>query len=141
MAMGRNLGGFAQDGDVDIADAATLRAHEPHGFAHEEVGGRPLPAWVGVGEVLADVARADGAEQRIGQCVQRHIGVGMAFERMRVGEPHAAQPEVVARGEAMDVEALACAHIWGDAGIFGHGQVLSGGKFAVGLGARDQRHR
>ena len=138
---GAILGRFAQDGDVDIADAAALRAHEPQGLAQEEVRGRTLPAWIGIGKVLADVAGADGPEQRIGQRVQRHVGVGVTFQRVGVGELHPAQPEVVAGCEAVDVEALPRAHVRGDAGPLGHGQVLRGGELAVRLGAHDQRHR
>ena len=61
--------------------------------------------------MLADVAVADGAEQRVGQGMQGDIGVGVPLEAMRVRDPHAAQPDVIAGNEAVHVEALAGADI------------------------------
>ena len=89
------------------------RARAPGAAAsrEEEVRRRAFPARIGVGEMLADVAVADGAEQRVGQRVQRHVGVGMAFERVRVGDSDAAQPDMVAGDQAMHVEALPGAHV------------------------------
>ena len=59
-----------------------------------------FPARIGVGEMLADVACADGAQQSVGQRVQRDVGVGVAFQRVGVGDSDAAQPDVVARRPA-----------------------------------------
>jgi hypothetical protein len=36
--------------------------------------------------MLADVACADGAQQSVRQRVQGHVGVGVAFQRVRVGD-------------------------------------------------------
>ncbi len=66
----------------------------------------------------------------------------MAFERKGVGDFDAAQPDMVAGGEAMHVEALPRAHVGlGCAGALGHGQVLRGRQLAVGLAPLHQGHR
>ena len=54
---------------------------------------------------------ADGAEQRVRQGVQGHVGVGVALQRMRVGNADAAQPDVVAGHEPVHVEALSRTHV------------------------------
>jgi hypothetical protein len=84
--------------------------------------------------MLADVAVADGAQQRIGERVQGDVGVRVAFQRVRVGDFQAAQPDVVAGNEAVHVEALARAHI-ADVGecLRSHGEVLRGGERLASL--------
>ena len=68
------------------------------------IGARP--ARVGRREMAADVARAEAAEQRVGDRMQADVGIGMADQPQRLRQPHAAQHEAVARCQAMDVEAL-----------------------------------
>ena len=48
-------------------------------------------------------------EHRVGQRVQADIGVGMADQALVVRHLDAAEPDMIARAEAMDVEALAAA--------------------------------
>ena len=111
VAVRRDLGRLAQEGHVDVGDGAAARAHAPGRVGQEQVRGRALPARIGVGEMLADVAVADGAEQRIGERVQADVGVGVALQRVGVRNPDAAQPDVIAWREAVHVEALAGAHV------------------------------
>ncbi len=40
--------------------------------------------------MLADVAVADGAQQRVGERMQPDVGIGVAFEAVRMGDLHAA---------------------------------------------------
>ena len=62
-------------------------------------------------EVLADIAVADGAEQGVGECMQADVGIRVALQAMRVGDLHAAQPHMIAGGEAVHVEAGAVARL------------------------------
>lgn len=55
--------------------------------------------------MLSDVAIANGAEQCVSQCVQNDVGIGMAFELVRMRNFHATEPDVVAVRETMNVEA------------------------------------
>ena len=57
----------------------------------------------------ADIAQGGGAQQRVGQRMQRHVGVGMPLQRAIVRQLEAAQPDAVAarRGESVHVETLA----------------------------------
>ena len=81
------------------------------GVGQEHVRSCTLPARIRVREVLADVAVADGAQQGIGERMQPDIGVGVPFEAVGMRDLDAAQPDVVARREAMHIEALTGAHI------------------------------
>ena len=55
----------------------------------------------------ADVAVAERAVKRVGERVQADVGVGMASEAVVVRDAHAAEPDVIAGREGVDVEALA----------------------------------
>ena len=82
------------------------------------------------------------AEQGVGEGMQGHIGVGMAFQAVRVRDGKAAQPDMICRTEAMDVKAQAGANLGQRCtGSVGHGQILSRREFAILLAPRHQRHR
>ena len=55
--------------------------------------------------MAADIARAERAEERVGEGVEADVGIGMADQAEPVGQPHAEQHEALARGQPMDVEA------------------------------------
>jgi hypothetical protein len=69
--------------------------------------------------------------------VKADIGVGMADEAMRVLDLNAAQPDMIAPAEAVDVEALSGAYgaCVGEQG-FGHRKILWRGEFEVQARAR-----
>ena len=145
VAVGGDLGGLAQDGDVDVGDAPAARAH------------RAQPRPPGTGASAAPFQRADRCRESAGRCRRRRWR--RAAHRSARAAPtsasewpssacvwgmlHAAQPDVVAGREAMHVEALCrCATRRRRCGqLVGHGQVLRGGELDVALAARDQRHR
>ena len=68
------------------ASSATTAAQQ-----RERVGA--APALVGVGEVLADVAEARGAEQRVDHGVREHVGVGVPVEAALVLDLDAAEDQ------------------------------------------------
>ena len=72
----------------------------------------PLPDRVGVGEVPAEVAEADGAQHGVGQRVADGVGVAVAAQAAGALDHDAAEHERAVRvlGEAVDVDALADAH-------------------------------
>ena len=102
---------LAQERHVDIRDAPAEGGNAICGVGEEDTRCRAAPGGLARREVLADVAVADGAEQRVGECMQPDIGVGMPLEAMGVGDLHAAQPHVVAFGKAVHVEAGAVARL------------------------------
>ena len=104
----------------------------------------------------ADIAVRDGAEQGVGQGVQRHVAVRMG-EHAAIGRDlHPAQPDMVAGGEGVHVEAGAEAgHVGGHGAGSRRWQVGGGGRegavrldqvgglgdLAVGDVAREHHHR
>ncbi len=84
-------------------DRAALGPHQAGGMIEEFPRRRAAPAFVRGRKMLADIALADGAQDGIGQRVQAGIGIGMAFQRMIVRDLHAAEPDMIARHEAVDV--------------------------------------
>ena len=58
-----------------------------------------------------DVALGQRAIERVGERMQRHVGVRMTLERRGMGDANAAQPYMVAGGKSMDVETLTDPHL------------------------------
>ena len=86
-------------------------AHEKCGVAQELVGRGAPPLRVARRKMLADIAGADCAQQRVGQGVKTDIGVRMADKALVVCDPDAANHHMVARSESVRVETLADPHI------------------------------
>ena len=63
------------------------------------------------GKVHADIAQRGRPQQRIGDGVGKHIGVGMALQSEFGGNDDAAQNQRPAARDAMNVPALACAEV------------------------------
>src|SRR6476659_6941807 len=103
VAMRPDFGPFADDGDIDMIDDAAPGRHQGRGVVEELPGRRAAPTLIGWREMLADIAFADTAEQRIGDGMQSDIGVGMTFQAVTVREFDAAQPDVIAILELVNV--------------------------------------
>ena len=82
---------LADQRDVDMAMHAALRcAPAIRRMRQEHMRRRAAPAFVRGRKMLADIAGAERAQDRVGQRVQSDIGVGMAFEAASCGTftPH-----------------------------------------------------
>src|SRR5690242_3766008 len=92
--------------------------------------------------MLADIAGAERAQDRIGERVKADIGIGMADEAALMREPDAAEPEMIAGAESVDVEALAGADIAlaRQQQTFRLRQILRRRHLEIGLAAFDQAH-
>src|SRR5829696_6953343 len=106
VAEGRKLRLLARDGGVHVRrrDSRTVqhRAHRSQQF--DRVG--VAPALVGVREVLADVAHAGRAEQRVDHRVGEHVRVRVAGEAaLRLRDLHAAEHQAAARLQPVRVPA------------------------------------
>ena len=82
---------------------------------------------LGVGEHLADVAKAGGAEDRVGERMADDVGVAVADAAHRRGDQHAAEDDAVTGREAVRIVADADAD-------GGHGAHAAAGA-GVGAGA------
>src|SRR5690606_23578941 len=76
----RDFRRLAHDGEVEIDNPAPALANEARGMLEEDPGSGVLPAWVGGRKEGADIAFAEGAVDRIGERMERGVGVGMALE-------------------------------------------------------------
>ena len=93
------------------ASDAASRANAFGRVGEEDRGIRAAPARVGGREMRADVALAERAVDRVGERVQRDVGVRMALELLVVRDEHAPEPDAVAGREGVNVEALADADL------------------------------
>ena len=107
LAVRPDLRRFADERRVEIDDGAASRPHPLRRVGEKDLRRRALPLRIGRREVLADVALGEGAIERVGERVERDVGVGMAAEPRDVGDANAAEPHGVAGREGVDVEALA----------------------------------
>ena len=96
---------LADQRDVDVLDAPARGRHEVTGVSQENrrIGARP--ARLARREMAADVAGANGAEQRVGQRVQPDVGIRMAEQAQRAGDAHAEQDDTFAGRQPVHVEA------------------------------------
>ena len=77
--------------------ADLVEQHDGGAFGH---------VWVGVGEEPADIAAAEGSEQRICHGMRQHIGVGVAEQPQGMRDIHPADNELAALDQLMHVVAL-----------------------------------
>src|SRR5260370_22087355 len=125
-----------------MGDAAAGGNDELGGMAEEAVRGRAAPARIGGREMHADIAGADCAEYRVGEGVETDIGVGMSDQTVAVRHRDAAQPELVAGPEGVDVEALTGADVAAPRGEqpFGAREIVRRRHLEIILAALDQRY-
>jgi hypothetical protein len=102
-----DLGSLEHDGRVDVDGLEPFRGHQRHHLAQQLDGIRVVPALVGVGEVVADVAEPRRAAQRGHDRVREDVGVGVTVEAAVVRNLHPAEDEPAARREAVRVVAVA----------------------------------
>ena len=86
---------------------APLRAQQLGGMGEEEGRVRAFPARVGRREMLADVAEAGRAEQRVGDGMEDDVGIAVAGEAAAVRDCDAAEHDRPFAGEGVNVEAHA----------------------------------
>ena len=60
------------------------------GIGEKDVGGSAFPLWIAGREMVADIAGADGAEQRVGERMEPGVGVAMADQAVAMGDLDAA---------------------------------------------------
>ena len=93
--------GLCDDGHIAVADPQALTAGELQGVADKRrtLGAGPLG--VRVGEVIADIACGDGAENCIRDGVQHYVGIAVTREPQIVIDTDSVRAidEVVARAE------------------------------------------
>ena len=111
--------------------------------ARKRCEGAPFQRGSRVGEVLADVAVADGAEQGVGQGVQGDVGVGVAFERVGVGDAARRTARRGRRGRGGARRSLRRCARRGAAPAVRSAMARSSAvvSLTVGLAAHDQRDR
>ena len=102
-----DLGSLCQERDIDIHDPTAALSHPAGGIRKEQVRRRTFPLRIGWREMLADIAVANGAEQRVCQRMQADIGIRMALEPVRVRDLYAAEPNARSLSKAVHIEACA----------------------------------
>ena len=109
--MRADFGLFADDGEIEVRDAAAARRYALDCETQEFVGRCTLPLRITRRKVRADIAIGQRAENGVDQRMQPNVGVGMADERMIVCNAHATDHDVIAGSEGMHIDAGAGAHV------------------------------
>ena len=79
-----HLRAFAHHDAIDVYNLVTGLADFLAHLAQEFQAVRALERGVGIREVRADIAEARGPEQRIANCMQKHVGIAMAQQALLV---------------------------------------------------------
>jgi len=72
-------------------------------FLEENEAADAAPAFVRIRKMVTDIARTKGTEHGIGQGVDQHIGVGMAFKALVVRQFDASQEKFATCNERMNI--------------------------------------
>ena len=96
VAMRIDLRGLAHDRDIEMAHHAAALLHALDREGEEAVGRGAAPFLVARRKMHADIAVGERAEDRVGERMQRHVGVGMAGELAGMRDLDAAEPHMVA---------------------------------------------
>jgi hypothetical protein len=72
----RDLRRLRDDRRVEVADHPSPRGDDAHHVSQELAAVDVLPARIGVGEMRAEVAERERAEQRVADGVQQGVGIG-----------------------------------------------------------------
>ena len=94
-------------GAVDVADLPARSAHAPRGFGQQRDRIGALETFVGIGEMVANVAERRGAEQGFGDRVAQGIRIRVTEQAERVRDLDAAEDQAAAGTKRMHVPAFA----------------------------------
>jgi hypothetical protein len=108
--VGAEFGALKDDDGIDVFDGEMFFVEEFAGVLEEQKAVRALPFGIGVGKVGADVAKASGAKKGVAERVGYHVAVGMAYWAFVEGDFDAADDELAAFREAVQVVADAAAN-------------------------------
>ena len=101
--MGVNFRRLGQHRRIDVDDPAISFGGLFGGFFQEYFTGNPFPTGIGVGEKMADVRLPQGAKDGVANGMHQGVGVRMAVETFGVGDFHAAQHELAAGNQLMNI--------------------------------------
>ena len=101
--MRADLGRFADQCQIDIADPVTGLAGKPDSMGQEPIRTGAFPLRIARWEVTADIACTNRAKDRVDQRMDRNIGIAVPGEALVMGDLYPAQPQRFAGGEAVDI--------------------------------------
>ena len=78
LALRSQLGPLADHGTVHVARFEPRRPHTTGNLGEQDDAVSAGPLRIGIGEMLADIAKSSGAEQRISTRMGNNIGIAMA---------------------------------------------------------------
>ena len=107
----RELGGLRRNNAIDIDDIETEFAHVVRNARQQHHGIGARIRRVGIGEQFADIARTRSAEQRVGDGMRKHVGIGMPQKPLMMRNVDTTQNKFAALRECVHIEAEAHAHI------------------------------
>lgn len=125
--VGIDLRTLSADGAVDIAHTITTRSDEICGATKQDFAVDALELCSRIGEVITDVAHIGGAEHGVTDGMNEDVGIAMAEESVGVVYLDAAEPEVTAFYEFMDI----IAHSDANCHLKGFGVRVEGLRFRV----------
>src|SRR5262249_19526597 len=102
---------LAHDGEVEVRDASTPRAHAFGSEGQEPFGGSAPPLRIGRREMNPDVAVGQRSEDGIDGRKKTAIGVRMAAQAIPMRDAHTPEHHMITVSEAVHVEAESGAHV------------------------------
>ena len=101
--MGIEFGSLGTDGGVDIDHVITFLGYQGNGVAENNFTVHVERGIGGVGEMITDVAHVGSPEYGVADGVYKHVGIAVTQQAQRVRYLDAAQPQVAAFYQLVDI--------------------------------------
>ncbi len=81
--VGQDLWRFEHECTIDVDDAASTLTNKAHGMLDKPGARSILPPWIGIGEMLADIAKGKCPEKSINEGMQHHVTIAVSNRAVR----------------------------------------------------------
>src|SRR5690606_1785268 len=98
-----DFGFFKANGAINVSDPVTVLPEQVPSFFQQDDAADPLPARIGVREMVSDIAQVGRAKQGIADGMQQHIRIRMAGSSLFGGQFQSAHKKRDSFFQLMDV--------------------------------------
>ena len=108
--MRQHLRRLGDNGDVDVAERIAFGLNTTPRFAQQFAAIGAFKRRIGIGEQFADIAERRGAQQRVGQRMQRDVAVGVGQQPFFIRNAYPANNDWAFTAKSVYVKTMSNSH-------------------------------